>query len=106
MSKRAGTDGSLLASLPWTLGALIFSVLAHLQFLPKWVIAVFVTCCGWRWLVERRRWRLPPAWVRIVLALLCNLITAPGLLRLFYRDRSNPSSTALVAPQVDVPAGV
>jgi transglutaminase-like putative cysteine protease len=71
MSKRAGTDGSLLASLPWTLGALGFAVLAHLQFLPQWVTAIFVTCCGWRWLVEQRRWRLPPAWARIVLALLC-----------------------------------
>ena len=29
MSKRSGTDGSLLASLPWTLGALAFSVLPH-----------------------------------------------------------------------------
>ena len=71
MSKRAGTDGSLLASLPWTLGALIFAALAHVQFLPQWITAVFVSCCGWRWFVERRRWRLPPAWLRIILALLC-----------------------------------
>lgn len=71
MSKRSGTDGSLLASLPWTLGALIFSVIPHLQFLPLWVTLVFLICCAWRWFVERKRWRLPPAWLRIVLALLC-----------------------------------
>ena len=71
MSRRTGTDGSLLASLPWTLGALVFAVLAHIQFLPLWVTVIFVTCCAWRWLVERRRWRLPPAWLRIILAMSC-----------------------------------
>ena len=71
MSRRTGTDGSLLASLPWTLAALAFSVLPHIQFLPAWVTAIFLSCSGWRWMVERKRWRLPPAWVRIVLAMLC-----------------------------------
>ena len=71
MSKRTGTDGSLLNSLPWTLGALAFSVLPHLQFLPAWVTVIFLGCCAWRFQVERKRWRLPPAWMRIILALLC-----------------------------------
>lgn len=71
MSKRIGTDGSLLHSLPWTLGALAFSVVPHLQFLPIWVTAIFLACSAWRWQVERKRWRLPPAWIRIVLSLLC-----------------------------------
>ena len=71
MSKRTGTDGSLLTSLPWTLGALTFSVLPHLQFLPLWVTVTFLGCSAWRMQVERKRWRLPPAWIRIVLALMC-----------------------------------
>jgi len=71
VSKRTGTDGSLLASLPWTLGALAFSVVPHLQFLPIWVTTIFVGCSAWRLQVERKRWRLPPAWVRITLALVC-----------------------------------
>ena len=71
MSKRSGTDGSLLASLPWTISALAFSVVPHIQFLPLWVTAIFLTCSAWRWQVERRRWRLPAAWLRIVLALMC-----------------------------------
>jgi transglutaminase-like putative cysteine protease len=71
MSKRTGTDGSLLASLPWTLGALAFSVVPHVQFLPVWVTAIFLGCSAWRLQVERKRWRLPPAWIRIVLAMLC-----------------------------------
>jgi transglutaminase-like putative cysteine protease len=71
MSKRTGTDGSLLTSLPWTLGALTFSVLPHLQFLPLWVTVTFLGCSAWRMQVERKRWRLPPAWLRIILALMC-----------------------------------
>jgi transglutaminase-like putative cysteine protease len=71
MSKRTGTDGSLLASLPWTLGALAFSVVPHVQFLPTWVTGIFLGCSAWRLQVERKRWRLPPAWIRIVLAMLC-----------------------------------
>ncbi len=71
MSKRAGTDGSLLASLPWTLAALAFSVLPHVQYLPFWATFVFLACSAWRWQVERERWRLPPAWLRIVLSLIC-----------------------------------
>ena len=70
MSKRSGTDGSLLASLPWTLAALGFSVVPHIQYLPVWATFAFVTCSAWRWQVERKRWRLPPAWLRIVLALM------------------------------------
>ena len=71
MSKRSGTDGSLLASLPWTLAALAFSVVPHIQFLPIWATTAFLTCSAWRWQVERKRWRLPPAWLRIVLSLIC-----------------------------------
>ncbi len=71
MSTRSGTDGSLLASLPWTLAALAFSVVPHVQFLPIWVTFIFLACSAWRWQVERRRWRLPPAWTRIVVSLAC-----------------------------------
>lgn len=71
MSRRSGTDGSLLNSLPWTLGALAFSVLPHVQFLPLWVTAIFLGCSAWRLQVERKRWRLPPAWIRVIFALLC-----------------------------------
>ena len=71
MSKRSGTDGSLLTSLPWTLGALAFSVIPHVHFLPIWVTVAFLSCSAWRYQVERKRWRLPPAWLRIVLALIC-----------------------------------
>lgn len=71
MSKRSGTDGSLLNSLPWTLAALAFSVVPHIQFLPIWVTLIFAACSVYRFLVERNRWRLPPAWLRIVVSLLC-----------------------------------
>jgi transglutaminase-like putative cysteine protease len=70
MSRRNGTDGSLLPSLPFTLGALAFSIAAHVQYLPAWVTATFLFCAASRWYIEKRRWRLPPPWLRIALALL------------------------------------
>lgn len=70
MSKRAGTDGSLLASLPWTLAALIFALLPHIPYLPAWATLAFLGCSIWRWQVECKRWRLPPAWLRIALSLM------------------------------------
>ena len=73
MLKRNGTDGSLLATLPWTLGALTFSVIPHIQYLQIWVTVIYLICAAWRWQIERKRWRLPAAWVRIVLSLLCFL---------------------------------
>lgn len=71
MRRRGGTDGSLLASLPWTLAALAFAFAPHVQYLPAWITATFFACAAARWQMERRRWRLPPAWARILLSLLC-----------------------------------
>ncbi|MEX2122702.1 MAG: DUF3488 and transglutaminase-like domain-containing protein [Woeseia sp.] len=69
MKKRSGTDGSLLASLPWTLAALSLSLAPHIQYLPPWISGAFFACAAGRWQIERKRWRLPPAWFRGVLAL-------------------------------------
>ncbi|MCH7822478.1 MAG: DUF3488 domain-containing transglutaminase family protein [Proteobacteria bacterium] len=73
MPKPRGTDGSLLASLPWTLAALAFSLAPHVQFLPFWITAAFVVCASWRYVIERRRRALPSTWIRAILALLCFL---------------------------------
>lgn len=73
MSKPRGTDGHLLASLPWTLFALAFSLAPHVQFLPWWITAAFFVCGGWRFTIEKRRRALPSTWFRALLALLCFL---------------------------------
>ncbi|MGI9234497.1 MAG: transglutaminase TgpA family protein [Woeseiaceae bacterium] len=73
MAKPRGTDGSLLSSLPWTLVALALSVAPHVPYLPIWVTAAFFGCSGWRYLIEKRRRALPPAWLRAGLALTCFL---------------------------------
>ncbi len=73
MVKRTGTDGSLLASLPWTLAALAFSLAPHMHILPVWITVAFLACGAWRWDVERHRRALPRRWVRVVLALICFL---------------------------------
>jgi transglutaminase-like putative cysteine protease len=68
-----GTDGSLLDSLPWTLAALIVSILPHVPFLPIWITAAFLGCAAWRYYVEMRRRPLPSSWMRAALALGCFL---------------------------------
>lgn len=71
MAKRSGTDGSLLHSLPWTLAALTFSMLPHIPFLPVWITVAYLGCAAGRLQIERKRWRLPAAWIRMLLALIC-----------------------------------
>jgi len=73
MARRTGTDGSLLASLPWTLAALALSLAPHIQYLPNWIIVAFVACAAWRFEIERRRRALPRPWLRVALALMCFL---------------------------------
>ena len=69
MKKQRATDGSLLASLPWTLAALTFSLTPHIQYLPVWITVSFLGCAAVRWHIERQRRHLPPAWFRVLLAL-------------------------------------
>ncbi len=73
MKTPRGTDGSLLTSLPWTIGALAFATAPHLPYLPIWIIAAFVACAVWRYVIERRRRALPSVWFRASLALACFL---------------------------------
>ncbi len=73
MAKRTGTDGSLLASLPWTLAALGFSLAPHVQYLPIWITGAFLICAAWRFEIERRRRALLRPWIRVILALVCFL---------------------------------
>jgi hypothetical protein len=73
VAKARGTDGSLLESLPWTLFALMFSLAPHIQFLPWWITAAFITCGVWRFSIEKRRRPIPSTWFRGALALLCFL---------------------------------
>lgn len=73
MAKARGTDGSLLASLPWTLLALAVSLGPHVPYLPWWISAAFFVCGVWRFSIEKRRRPIPSAWVRALLALLCFL---------------------------------
>jgi transglutaminase-like putative cysteine protease len=73
MAKPRGTNGSLLPSLPWTLAAVAFSLLPHVQFLPFWITGAFFVCGAWRYWIEKNRRPLPSTWFRVSLALVCFL---------------------------------
>ena len=69
MARARGTDGSLLASLPWTLLALGFALLPHVAYLPVWISAALLACAVWRYSIEVRRKPVPPTLLRAGLAL-------------------------------------
>ncbi len=71
MARARGTDGSLLASLPWTLLALAFALLPHVPYLPAWITGALLTCAIWRYSIEVRRKPVPPTLLRASLALAC-----------------------------------
>lgn len=73
VAKARGTDGSLLASLPWTLVALAFSLLPHVPFMPLWITGALIACALWRYSIEVRRKPVPPTMLRAALALICFL---------------------------------
>ncbi len=73
MAKARGTDGSLLASLPWTLLALAISLAPHVPYLPWWITSAFFVCGVWRYSIEKRRRPIPSTWFRALLALVCFL---------------------------------
>ena len=66
-----GTDGSLLASLPWSIGALLVSLAPHVPYLAIWITLAFLCCAVWRYSIEKKRRMLPSRWVRGGLAFLC-----------------------------------
>ncbi len=73
MAAPRGTDGSLLKSLPWTMGAMAFALLPHVLFMPFWVSSAMLLAFIWRYSIERRRGALPNVFVRGILALSCFL---------------------------------
>jgi transglutaminase-like putative cysteine protease len=93
MAKTRGTDGSLLASLPWTLLALAFALLPHVPYLPVWITAALLGCALWRYSIEVRRKPVPPTLLRAVLALACFL----GVLYTYHTISGVGPGSALLA---------
>jgi protein-glutamine gamma-glutamyltransferase len=56
--------------LGWMLAALGLALVPTLPRLPVWITATFVLAASWRMAVQHYGWRLPPGWLRMMLALL------------------------------------
>lgn len=59
--------------LLWVTGVLAAATLPHLGHLPGWVPLLLAVCVLWRLGVSTHGLRVPPGWLRIVLAFLCFL---------------------------------
>ncbi len=64
-AERAGPG---LRGLPWVIAALGAALAPHVPFLPAWATLLLVAAGAWRWAADRRRWPLPPRWLRVVAA--------------------------------------
>ena len=68
--KKRATDGRLWTPLIWTLAALGAGLAPHIRYLPVWISLLALAFGAWRLLIEFRRWHLPPALLRLPVALL------------------------------------
>lgn len=59
-----------LTRMSWTLGAMVLAIVPHASHLPVWVLVFALALCTWRLAAAKYRWRMPPAWLRILIALL------------------------------------
>jgi len=70
---RAERVAAGLRGLPWVLAGLAAAIAPHVRFLPAWVTLLFVASAAWRWAADRRRWPLPPQWLRVAATLAATL---------------------------------
>lgn len=54
-----------LSSLQWLLSGLFLAALPLIVQLPE-ILFGFLSCLIWRFIIERRGWHIPPAWVRLL----------------------------------------
>jgi len=54
--------------LLWAMGALSLALLPHLDTIPLWVPLVAASIAIWRIAIELHAWRLPPRWLRLLIA--------------------------------------
>jgi transglutaminase-like putative cysteine protease len=55
--------------LYWSMGAVGVALLPHLLHVPAWIPLLVCATAAWRIAIELRAWRLPPKWLRILIAL-------------------------------------
>jgi len=74
-----------LRGLPWVVAALGAALAPHVPFLPAWATLLVIAAGAWRLAADRRRWPLPPKWLRIIavvavtLAVLATYRTVNGI---------------------------
>lgn len=64
-------DGSLNASLPWTVAALLVAYAPMAIVKPAWITLLVLSCALLRLLTEQRRMRLAPGWIRTPIGVVC-----------------------------------
>ncbi|MEM1263284.1 MAG: DUF3488 and transglutaminase-like domain-containing protein [Pseudomonadota bacterium] len=87
------TSGELETPLVWATTALAVCFAPHVLHFPFWITAATVAAGVWRFTAERRRWHLPPLWLRALLVFAALL----GVLALYAGINGVVPGTALLA---------
>jgi transglutaminase-like putative cysteine protease len=71
MRRNVGTtaDPARLQQLLWVIGCLALAAAPHLPGVPLWITLFTASSAAWRVAVEALRWRLPPTWLRSLIAI-------------------------------------
>lgn len=62
-----------MQQLAWIIGCLALASAPHLPGVPLWITLFAASSAVWRLMIETRHWRLPPTWLRSVIAVLAML---------------------------------
>ncbi|MEM8984123.1 MAG: DUF3488 and transglutaminase-like domain-containing protein [Pseudomonadota bacterium] len=87
------TSGELEAPLVWACAALAVCFAPHVLHFPAWITAATIAAGVWRYTAERRRWHLPPLWLRALLV----FAALAGVLALYAGINGVVPGTALLA---------
>jgi hypothetical protein len=63
------SDPARLHQLLWVIGCLALAAAPHLPGVPLWITLFTASSAAWRVAVEALRWRLPPTWLRSLIAI-------------------------------------
>jgi len=69
MSRSAAPDPTRMQHLLWVIACLAMAAAPHLPGVPLWIILFTASSAAWRLTVESLRWRLPPTWLRSLIAI-------------------------------------
>jgi hypothetical protein len=62
-ARRIADQPVTMESLMWLLVSLMMVIAPHADRMPFWITGAFILCGVWRFLAQKKGWRLPGKWM-------------------------------------------